>query len=314
MITYAKMFFLTLLLSFLPLEHGIFQATFTALAEEEASHDSHSTQTSKPDSAPPSSASPPKKKVRSKSAAAEQEQAKKDLEALRQNPEEFRALITGVQVFLGRFGYGVGPYHGKLDEQTKKALKAYQQHIGLEPTGDVDYATLKSLTEDDQVLNRVIPYLPPYAIKDGDWENVLEVQGSWMLKEGNTDDVLETSRIVCLKTLGRCIDSTASLVNTTVPNMSVHIDIYEIKEWDDDQIVSHPYEGEPCAVSILRIFRKPLMVTRFVSTISNPSTCRNVTAADYQYLLEDGPKIYQILKTQKAKAIQEILQVKRDNN
>ena len=311
MTTQVKVFVLTCFFTFLTLVPELFPDGLMALAEESTAHPSHSQNAVNAQAAPSTPASI-QKPARPKSAAAEQEQAKKDLEALRQNPEEFRTLITGVQVFLGRFGYGVGPYHGKLDTQTKQALKAYQQHIGLEPTGDVDYVTLKSLTEDDQVLNRVIPYLPPYAIKDGDWEHVLEVQGSWMLKEGNTDDVLETSRIVCLKALGQCIDSTASLVNTTVPTMSVHTDIYEIKEWNEHQIVSNPYEGQPCAVSILRIFRKPLMVTRFVSTVSNPSTCRNVKAADHQYLLEDGPKIYQILKTQKAKAIQEILQVQRD--
>jgi hypothetical protein len=311
MTTHAKMFVLTSVFSFSLLAPGLFPAMSSTSAEKAKSHSSHSEQGSKVGPAHPATGSTPKK-VTPKSSAAEKEQAQQDLEALRQNPEEFRTLITGVQVFLGRFGYGIGPYTGEFDQQTQKALKAYQQHIGLEPTGDVDYATLKSLTEDDQVLNRVIPYLPPYAINDGDWENVLEVQGSWMLKEGNTDDVLETSRILCLKALGKCIDSTASLVNTTVPTMAVHTDIYDIKEWTDHQIVSSPYDGQPCAVSILRVFKKPLMVTRFVSTLSNPSTCRNVKSADHQYLLEDGPKIYQILKTQKAKAIQEILQVKRD--
>ncbi len=280
-------------------------------AEEGHTHSSHLPESSTEDPAQPSSDTTPEK-ADSGPSATDQEKAKKELEAIRQKPDEFRTLVTGVQVFLGRFGYGVGPYHGKLDQQTQDALKAYQRHIGLEATGDIDYATLKSLTKDDQVLNRVIPYLPPYAIKVGDWERVVEVQGSWMLKEGNTDDVLETSRILCLKSLGRCIDSTASLVNSTVPMMKAHTDIYEIKEWDDNQIVSHPYEGEPCAVSILRVFRKPVLVTRFVSTHSNPSTCRKMKPADYQYVLDDGPKIYQILKTQKAKAIQDILQVKSE--
>jgi hypothetical protein len=282
-----------------------------AVAEEPQSDSHHSPTTGHSDLSP-TNRPVTDKKISSQPSAADQEQAKKELEALKQKPEEFRTLVTGIQVFLGRFGYGVGPYHGQLDQQTQDALKAYQQHVGLEPTGEIDYLTLKSLTEDDKVLNRVIPYLPPYAIKDRDWDNVVEVQGSWMLKEGNTDDVRETSRITCSKSMGRCIDSTASLVNTTVPSLAVHTDIYEIKEWNEEQIVTHPYEGESCAVSILRIFRQPVMVSRFVSSLSNPATCRNVKSSDYQYLLDDGPKIYQLLKSQKAKAIREILQVKRD--
>lgn len=282
-----------------------------AVAEEPHS-DSHHSPAAAPSDPPPLNRPATDRKVSSQPSAADQEQAKKELEALKQKPEEFRTLVTGIQVFLGRFGYGVGPYHGQLDQQTQDALRAYQHHVGLEPTGEIDYLTLKSLTEDDKVLNRVIPYLPPYAIKDRDWDNVVEVQGSWMLKEGNTDDVLETSRITCSKSMGRCIDSTASLVNTTVPSLAVHTDIYEIKEWNEEQIVTHPYEGESCAVSILRIFRQPVMVSRFVSSLSNPATCRNVKSSDYQYLLDDGPKIYQLLKSQKAKAIREILQVKQD--
>lgn len=280
-----------------------------AAAEEPPSHVSRAESAAPSDSTSRSPA-PTGRRNSAKPSAADQEQAKKELEALKDNPEEFRTLVTGVQVFLGRFGYGVGPYDGKLGQQTKDALKAYQRHVGLEPTGEIDFSTLKHLTEDDQVLNRVIPYLPPYAIKDRDWDNIVEVQGSWMLKEGNTDDVLETSRISCLRSLSLCIDSTASLVNSAVPSMRVHTDIYAIKDWNEDQIVTEPFEGEPCAVSILRIFRKPVMVTRFVSALNNPAGCRNVKSADYQYLLDDGPKIYQILKTQKAKAIQEILQVK----
>ncbi len=311
MATRIQVCLLVFLFSLSPLLQEVGQGILSVRAEEGNAHSSHAPPSSTSAPAQPTSDTP-QKKPGTNPPAADQEKAEKELEALRQKPDEFRTLVIGVQVFLGRFGYGVGPYHGTLDEQTKKALKAYQQHVGLKATGDIDYATLKSLTQDDQVLNRVIPYLPPYAIKAGDWENVLEVQGSWMLKEGNTDDVLETSRILCLKSLGRCIDSTASLVNSTVPTMKAHTDIYEVKEWDENQIVSHPYEGEPCAVSILRVFRKPVLVTRFVSTHSNPSTCRKVKPADYQYVLDDGPKIYQILKTQKAKAIQEILQVKPD--
>ena len=62
------------------------------------------------------------------------EKADKELATLRQNPQEFRTLVTGVQIFLGRFGYGIGPYTGQLDQATKDALKAYQKKTGLAET------------------------------------------------------------------------------------------------------------------------------------------------------------------------------------
>lgn len=237
------------------------------------------------------------------------QKADKELATLRQNPEEFRTLVTGVQIFLGRFGYGVGPYTGQLDQATKDALKAYQKKTGLSETGDINFHTLKRLTEDDSVLSRIVPFLPAKVTRIEKWDTWVEVQGSWMLKEGNTDDVLRTSRISCMRKFQRCIDSTASLVNANVPQLKVHTHIYDIKEWDEDKIVTFPYDGEACALSILRISKNPTVITRFVTLQGKPGICAKVKSDDRQYLLKDGQEIYQSLKMQKAKAIQQILQV-----
>lgn len=241
--------------------------------------------------------------------AAIRQKAEKELALLRQDPEAFRILVTGIQIFLGRFGYGLGPYTGQLDQATQDALTAYQKKTGLSVTGDVDFLTLRGLTEDDRVLNRIVPLLPLSAFRAKEWDKWVEVQGSWMLKEGNTDDVLHTSRITCMREFNRCIDSTASLVNASVPKLKVHTHVYDIKEWDEHKIVSTPYDGEACTISILRISKNPPLVTRFVSSQGSPGACANVKANDRQYLLEDGLKIYQILKMQKSSAIQQILQV-----
>ncbi len=237
------------------------------------------------------------------------QKADKELATLRQNPEEFRTLVTGVQIFLGRFGYGVGPYTGQLDQATKNALKAYQKKTGLSETGDINFHTLKRLTEDDSVLSRIVPFLPAQVTRMEKWDTWVEVQGSWMLKEGNTDDVLRTSKISCMREFQRCIDSTASLVNASVPQLKVHTHVYDIKEWDDDKIVSFPYDGEACTLSILRISKNPTVITRFVTLQGKPGICAKVKSDDRQYLLKDGQEIYQSLKMQKAKAIQQILQV-----
>ncbi len=243
------------------------------------------------------------------SASAMQRQANEELATLRKKPEEFRTLVTGIQIFLGRFGYGVGPFTGELDEKTKQALTAYQKKTGLSVTGDINFETLQRLTEDDQVLNRIVPYLPPIQARKEEWEKWIDVKGSWMLKEGNTDDVLHTSRITCMQEFQRCINSTASLVNGPSPKLMVHTHVYDVKEWDENKIVSHPYDGEACAVSILRISKKPLLATRFVSLKSSPGPCSKVKPEDRQYVLDDGTKVYQALKIQKSNAIKEILQV-----
>ncbi len=176
-------------------------------------------------------------------------------------------------------------------------------------TGDINFETLQRLTEDDQVLNRIVPYLPPLQSRKDEADQWIDVQGSWMLKEGNKDDVLHTSRVTCMKEFQRCIDSTASLVNGSAPTLKVHTHVYDIKEWDDNKIVSLPYDGEACMISILRISKSPLVVTRFVTAQSSPGPCMKVKSEDHQFVLDNGPKIYQTLKTQKSAAIQQILQV-----
>ena len=97
---------------------------------------------------------------------ATRKQAEQELKALQKDPKKFRTLVTGVQIFLGRFGYGIGPFSGTLDAKTKKALKAYQQQTGLSPTGEIDFPTLKHLTEDDRVLSRIVPFLPAFVLQD----------------------------------------------------------------------------------------------------------------------------------------------------
>ena len=207
-----------------------------------------------------------------KSTSAMKQRAEEELAALRKNPEKFRTLITGIQIFLGRFGYGVGPFTGTLDNATKAALNAYQKKTGLSVTGDINFETLQRLTEDDQVLSRIVPYLPPLQARNEKWVEWIDVKGSWMLKEGNTDDVLHTSRITCMQEFQRCIDSTASLVNGSTPELKVHTHVYDVKEWDEHKIVSLPYDGEACAISILRISKNPLVVTRFVTLHDGPGT------------------------------------------
>jgi hypothetical protein len=275
-----------------------------------AADESPSTPSSQEEPFVPSDPSPPASQPQSRTDIPSlEEKGQQELDTLREKPEEFRTLITGVQIFLGRFGYGIGPYTGVLDQPTKEALKAYQKHSGLSPTGDIDFPTLKRLTEDDRLMNRIVPFLPQQAFHDQEWGQWVEVQGSWMLKEGNTDDILQTSRITCMREFKRCIDSTAYLVNASVPQLKVHTHVYDIKEWGDSTIVSEPYDGEACAVSVLRISRNPPLVTRFVSLQSQPGRCGKVKNEDRQYVLEDGPKIYQILRMQKSEAIQQILQV-----
>jgi hypothetical protein len=240
----------------------------------------------------------------------EEVKAQKELETLKSRPEEYRVLLLGVQIFLGRFGYGTGPYTGKLDEKTQTALREYQQYMGLPETGEVDFRTLKSLTTDNQILDKPLPFLPQATFHLNQWDKAIQVQGTWAGEGGLTMDAVQTSKITCFREEKQCIESTAVLTGINVPILEVLTHVYAIKEWDDEKLVSAPYEGEPCSIIILRMNRQQKSVTRFVAYQQNEGVCQDVETKDVLYYLVNGPQVYATLKEEKAKETKRILRVK----
>ena len=240
----------------------------------------------------------------------EEQKAQKELEALQSRPEEYRVLLLGVQIFLGRFGYGTGPYTGELDEKTQAGLRAYQKYVGLPETGEVDFRTLKSLTADNQILDQPLPFLPKATYHLDQWEKAIQVQGTWAGEGSLTLDAVQTSKITCFREEKQCIESTAVLTGINVPILEVLTHVYAITEWDDEKLVSAPYEGEPCTIIILRMNRQQKSVTRFVAYQQKEGVCENVETKDVLYHLVDGPQVHATLKQEKAKETQRILRVK----
>ena len=240
----------------------------------------------------------------------EELKAQKELEALQSRPEDYRVLVMGVQIFLGRFGYGTGPYNGKLDEKTQAALRAYQQYVGLSETGQIDYRTLEHLTHDNQLLDEPLPFLPPATFHLDQWDKAIQVQGTWAAEGGLTKDAVQTSRISCFREEKECIESTAVLITGTVPLLEVLTSVYTITEWDEEELVSAPFEGEPCTITILRINRKLKSITRFTAYQQKEGVCENVQTRDVLYHLVNGPQVYGTLKQEKAIETKRILRVK----
>ncbi len=239
----------------------------------------------------------------------QEQKAREDLKAIKQRPKDYRVLIMGIQIFLGRFGYGVGPYTGTFDAQTKSALKKYQRHNSLPVTGDLDYRTLMNLTDDNIILDRPLPYLPQYAFHGEQWDKAIQVQGTWARDSGPTSDAIQTSKIYCFREQKQCIESTAVLLVEKAPILEVMTHMYTIKEWNDEQLVSEPYDGESCTISILRINRQNHVVTRFTAYQQGEGICAKVNTEDVQFRLTKGPGVFVSLQQRKAQETQQIFQV-----
>ncbi|MBN2489408.1 MAG: peptidoglycan-binding protein, partial [Planctomycetes bacterium] len=54
---------------------------------------------------------------------------------------------SGVQGRLNSLGYDAGPADGTMNDRTRAALSRFQADRGLEPTGDLDRATVDKLKE-----------------------------------------------------------------------------------------------------------------------------------------------------------------------
>ncbi len=75
---------------------------------------------------------------------------------------ETKTEVRGIQARLQNLGFEC-PIHGKLDEETIEALKAFQRRFSLEITGETDSATLDKLEE----LHDAINELPKAASNEG---------------------------------------------------------------------------------------------------------------------------------------------------
>src|SRR3982750_4650883 len=69
--------------------------------------------------------------------AEEEQEITAELDKLRANPKERRRLIMAAQMLLGRLGYGVGPFDGRFDDKTRRALLYYQQTNRLSGSGEL---------------------------------------------------------------------------------------------------------------------------------------------------------------------------------
>jgi len=226
-------------------------------------------------------------------------------------PEEYRILVLGVQIFLGRFGYGVGPYTGEFDDRTKQALRRYQHDVKLSETGELDFHTIRHLTEDNRLLDRYLPFLPKFLLQDEKWNEEVVAQGTWALEKFSVDEALQTTTITCSYAENRCIESTARLTADHTPFLIAEAHDYNVATWGESEIITKPTDSEPCVSRAIRINRSDRTVSLLAKVQKTPTgPCAQVAEANYPFQLADGSQIYLALKQQKAEDTKRILRVK----
>ncbi|MDT7041019.1 peptidoglycan-binding domain-containing protein [Candidatus Nitronereus thalassa] len=277
----------------------VFSLSSTALAETaKPNHGKHAEDPSKPSI-----------KAGTSQTSNQQSEEAKELEKLK--PEEYRLLVLGTQIYLGRFGYGVGPFTGELDQQTQKALREYQKNVGIAETGTINKETLKHLTDDNNTLDQILPFIPKFNFKDEHWPETVSAHGTWAVENLPVAEALQTSQISCHRKWNLCAVSTAKLSPGYTPTLLSYTNIYEVETWNDTDIITKPSKTGTCVSTILQIRKEENSVTRLTSfERSNDGPCATVTARDIPMQLADGSQIYLALKQQKTQDSQRILRVK----
>jgi len=214
------------------------------------------------------------------------------LDALRADPRERRRLIMMAQMLLGRFGYGVGPFDGRFDNKTRRAVKYYQESNRLPGTGDLDYRTLKQLTDDADWLDQFPLQLPPFVFHDETWDATVSVTGTWRLVTGRKSLPLQTTHIECERKWQYCTESTAVVGEDN--RLLLNVDRHEIERWNDQEIIANTKDRD-CMTDTLRLSRLQKTVTRLrTSSVAEP--CRRSDTQSATLSLESGIKAWTDLK------------------
>jgi peptidoglycan hydrolase-like protein with peptidoglycan-binding domain len=225
------------------------------------------------------------------------------LDKLRANPRERRRLIVVAQMLLGRFGYGVGPFDGRFDDKTRRAVKYYQESNRLPATGELDYRTLKQLMEDANWLDQVPVQLPPSVFLDETWDAFMSVTGTWTIVNGSQVQPLQTTHIECHRKWNYCIAATAVLEEGN--QLVLTVDHEEVERWDDQDIVTKPKDRH-CLTETLQLSRSKKSVTRVrTPTISKP--CRRSDGQDATLRLESGVEVWTALKNARKEGFRRVM-------
>ncbi len=225
------------------------------------------------------------------------------LDKLRANPKDRRRLIMVAQMLLGRFGYGVGPFDGRFDDKTRRAIKYYQESNKLPGTGELDYPTLKKLTHDADWLDRITVQLPPSVFAVDRWDASVSAGGTWTTVNDRQAMSLQTTHIECNRKWKYCVESAAVVGEGN--QLILSMDHEEVERWDDQEIVTKPRDHD-CVTETLRLSRSQKTVTR-VRTPTTSEPCRRSEGHDVTLHLESGVKVWSDLSSARKEAFRRIM-------
>lgn len=231
--------------------------------------------------------------------------------ARREKPDKYRSFVVTVQIALGAFGFGTGPFDGVLDAKTRAAIRQYQRLRKLAETGDVDAKTFLSVDRDYMTFLTQNPYLPSLFVGTDLWDQgYVLAKGTWTIVNERLGGIpLQTSEIQCRKAWGFCIEATASIIRPSLgPGvLGVNTTVLPIERWDKHEITTNPVQSGRCVRYSMRIGRQEKTVTGLRLRTVDEGACKEL-ATELHLKLLDGHEVWRKLYEDRGARIKGLLQ------
>lgn len=212
----------------------------------------------------------------------------------RANPKLYQArrtlAVLGVQMTLGRMGFGQGGFSGLPDSATANAVRLFERTRRLPITGNLfTPATYSRLASEGNVMTRS-ETRPSLGLKLFTWgDGVLTAEGPWLM-DGEPDAFMKvdifcsrdaTSYFGASSTSGECALYWARLGPgfMTARELMILSEHFAVERWDQSEILSRPLD-DPCTRYLLRINRIQQSVVMTRSAISRSDNCKGFEVRD----------------------------------
>jgi peptidoglycan hydrolase-like protein with peptidoglycan-binding domain len=187
--------------------------------------------------------------------------------------DDAKGIILFVQRNLGAFGYGVGLFDGVFNEQTRRALREYQNYNKLPATGELDWKTFDLISKDAQVLDDRPIALATKSFYQDEWDRFVSAKGTWVMENDKIAYPYNVSEISCYRELRYCFEATADMIATA--QMTSHGFLWPVAQWDDVEVISKADDSGVCSRTTLHLNRATKSVTKLTTPKINEGVCKD---------------------------------------
>jgi len=244
----------------------------------------------------------------SKRSTQEAKAMREGFERIRKDPQQFKDMVLMLQMALGHLGYGVGPFTGEYDEQTKRAVAKFKSNRDGKPSdGELDGETAIQILDGWKATSRPDISLPGLHVFTEFWDSYVSAKGTLVIEGQEQGIPLQTTEIECRRQWGVCIAATAMLRGEDY--LSSWIEVYEVERWDEYELGTKPRDLD-CVRYTLRINRRQKSVTGRRTTISASDQCKGISKEDFGLRLEDGTKALEGYRSKKRESFDKYMQIR----